>query len=632
MAEKLTIKIDGDPKQYEDALKSVEANTRSVGNSLVKVTKIAAAGFVALGAGAAGAVNEARKFETIRTQFEVLTGSVAQASKTMKELQDFSASTPFQFESIAKASQQLLGFGFQADQLQGKLNVLGDVAAASGQPINDLSLIFGQVAAAGKLTGERLQQLQERAIPIGPALAKSLGVAETSIRQLVSEGRVSFNDFEKAFASLNQKGGFAFEGMVKQSKTLDGVLSTVKDNISLFAADIGEQLLPVIKELGIQFIGFIQNLRKSDSLINVVKGTISVTSKIILGIAEAFETLGTRIGAILGTISEVITQALNLNFKQAVDAFKTNQKAFTEDALKIQQDYAAKTKAIDDGLYKEKDAAQVAAQEKELANIKSQQEKKAALDQAEKDRKAAEFEVALADLNNTEIVKTEEELARIQERIDAKNAQDEITKIQELERQGKHDEALLAAEQLKNERIIEFNKKRLEREKQIQALNLQAASNFVSAGATLAQEGSETQKNLQAVNAIISTYTAATQALASPPGPPFTIPLSASIAALGFANVAKIKGAKFAEGGVFKGGIPGVDSIPAVVQRNEIIAPTSSFDEVVEGTARQRGFVRPEEASSTGNTITILLEPVGEFVNFFERKIIEARVQNTGIL
>jgi len=102
-----------------------------------------------LAAGIVLAVNEAKKIETITTQFEVLTGSAEKATQIVKELQDFSATTPFQFEGIAQTAKQLIGFGFEADQIQGKLQAIGDVASAIGKPISEIGLIFGQVSAAG---------------------------------------------------------------------------------------------------------------------------------------------------------------------------------------------------------------------------------------------------------------------------------------------------------------------------------------------------------------------------------------------------------------------------------------------------------------------------------------------------
>ena len=257
----LIIKISGDSKQLASEYKKVAKQTEDLERQIGAATKASAAAFVGF-AGAIGlAANEAAKLETIGVQFEVLTGSAEQAKKTVEELTDFAAKTPFQFDQVAKAGQQLLGFGFQADELTLKLQQIGDVSAAVGTPVNDLTLIFGQVAAAGKLTGERLLQLQERAIPIGPALAKTMGVAEESIKDLVSKGEVDFATFEKAFASLSEKGGVAFEGMAKRSETLEGVISTLKDNFSLLAADIGKAFLPVLKQVATAMTSFIQFIR-----------------------------------------------------------------------------------------------------------------------------------------------------------------------------------------------------------------------------------------------------------------------------------------------------------------------------------------------------------------------------------
>lgn len=189
------------------------------------------------------------EIETLTTQFEVLTGSVGLANKAVEDLQQFAATTPFQFKDLAKAEQRLLSFGFTLEETQERMKDIGDVSAASGADISELALIFGQVRAAGKLTGERLLQFQERAIPIGPALSKSLGVAESSIKDLVSAGKIQFSDFEKAFQTLNDTGEFAFEGMIKRSRTLEGRVSTLKDNFELLQANIGSKVAPAFKAL-----------------------------------------------------------------------------------------------------------------------------------------------------------------------------------------------------------------------------------------------------------------------------------------------------------------------------------------------------------------------------------------------
>jgi tape measure domain-containing protein len=200
--------------------------------------------------GAFGAILESTKTtERIKTELEVMTGSVEAAEAAYANLQNFAATTPFQIEGIADAARQLIAFGFDSGTVTDKLRVIGDVASGSGSSLQDLTQIFGQVSAAGQLTGERFNQLSERAVPIGKALAETMGVAESAVKDLVSNGAVDFKTFEKAFSSLAQEGGLFFDGMNKKSQTLDGVLSTLADTFDLAASDIGQGFLPVLKEV-----------------------------------------------------------------------------------------------------------------------------------------------------------------------------------------------------------------------------------------------------------------------------------------------------------------------------------------------------------------------------------------------
>lgn len=245
------------------------------------------------------------ELEKTATQFEVLTGSAQQADQAIRDLQQFAANTPFQFQDLARAEQRLLSFGFSLEQSQKLLTDLGDVSAASGADLSELALIFGQVSAAGKLTGERLLQLQERAIPIGPALAETLGVTEESIRDLVSQGQVSFADFERAFTSLNETGEFAFGGLEKRSQTLQGRISTLSDNFNLLQASVGERLAPALKAATTVLTQFIQRLQNSGAITNFVDALASRIPSAIQFAFSAFQFLVDGFFAIRGAINNV---------------------------------------------------------------------------------------------------------------------------------------------------------------------------------------------------------------------------------------------------------------------------------------------------------------------------------------
>jgi len=241
----LTRLTKGVDKFEKESIKAVKSTDKAWSSFRGNLGAIAASGAIkAIASGLSdlvtGSIAAAASAEKINTQLEILTGSTEAAAALFKELTEFSAGTPFQLQGIAEASAQLLSFGFEADTVIDRIGMIGEVAAGSNSDLKEVALIYGQVAAAGKLTGERLLQFQERAIPIGAALAKSLGVAESEVKDLVSAGVVGFPEIKKAFNSMGEAGGL-FEGAIKkQSRTLNGVVSTMKDNFFILQQTIGE--------------------------------------------------------------------------------------------------------------------------------------------------------------------------------------------------------------------------------------------------------------------------------------------------------------------------------------------------------------------------------------------------------
>ena len=296
---------------------------------------IASIGIAAAGIGAAFAAvsfgkkitEAASKIQTLETSFTTLTGSVSEAKKIMEELSDFSARTPFQLTGIAEAAKQLLAFGFEQDQIIDKLQKIGDVAAGSGADLKEVALIYGQVAAASKLSGERLLQFQERAIPIGPAIAKTMGIAENAVKDAVSKGKVSLAIFEKAFASLSEEGGMFSGGIERQSKTWSGAISTLKDNLFLLNSEMGEIIIT-----SPQVIGVINGL--TDGLVKL--------KKVVKDNKEVFESLvSATIKAFAGAIGVAAKATLRFskNITHLGAALKIAKDFFFTDSL---EDYAEK--------------------------------------------------------------------------------------------------------------------------------------------------------------------------------------------------------------------------------------------------------------------------------------------------
>lgn len=238
----LTIAIKTDPadplgnlgKQAKEAEREVEG----LGSAFAKVG-VALGGLAALKGTFDFVLNATREMEDLTTQFITFTGSAEGAAKQMERLTQFASQSPFALAEVAEANRILLAFGSSTEQSIEQLRQLGEVSAGTGKDLSEIATIFGQIQAEGKLTGERFNQLIERGINIGPELAKSLGVASTSIRGLISDSKITADEVAKAFQKMTSEGGQFFGSTDRLSKTVSGSISTLKDNFSILAATIG---------------------------------------------------------------------------------------------------------------------------------------------------------------------------------------------------------------------------------------------------------------------------------------------------------------------------------------------------------------------------------------------------------
>lgn len=162
----------------------------------------------------------------------------------------------------------------------------------------------------------------------------------------------------------------------------------------------------------------------------------------------------------------------------------------------------------------------------------------------------------------------------------------------------------------------------LEWEKMTQREKLAFTQNVLSQTATLMSSSNDTLfgigKAFAIADATVKGVLAVQNALASVPFP-FNIGVAALMGTVAAVNVAKIASTKkptaALDGALVTGGTYGKDTEPFMLSKGEVVAPARSFDEVVEGTARQRGFVKGDEqgqGQGQGQSINITIN--GDFL------------------
>ncbi len=194
------------------------------------------------------AITGAADMESTETAFQTMLGSMRNAKGLLSELKDFAKATPFEFPELADAAKKLLAFGSTSKGIVPELKMIGDVASGVGVSVGELAEIYGKNRVQGKLMAEDVNQLTGRGIPIIQEFAKQFGVGTAEVRGLVEAGQVGFPALRTAMQSLTAEGGRFFGMTEKQSRTANGLWSTLKDSIGEVLRSFGGPVLVELKQ------------------------------------------------------------------------------------------------------------------------------------------------------------------------------------------------------------------------------------------------------------------------------------------------------------------------------------------------------------------------------------------------
>jgi tape measure domain-containing protein len=285
----LVVRIGADTRDLNKSLGRVQRNMRSMTGNFERLGQTMTRSLtLPLAAFGAAAIKSAADLETLETSFVSLTGGAEQAAAMMKQLNEFTAATPFQIENVANAARQLIASGTEISQVNEQLQFLGDIASTSGSSIEEIAAIFAKVNAKGKVELENLNQLAERGIPIFKALADATGLPADAL----GAGAVSVEQFNQVLKGFAEEGGFAAGAMERLSKTAAGRFSTALDNVKLALGNMGKQVLPLVN----------QGLEK----ITVLFQGLAKLSPTTLKMAGAMAAVAGSIGPLLTLVPKII--------------------------------------------------------------------------------------------------------------------------------------------------------------------------------------------------------------------------------------------------------------------------------------------------------------------------------------
>lgn len=236
--------------------------------------------------------------EQTSVAFTTLVGSEEKAASILSQINDFAAKTPYSNLDLVDNAKTMLNFGVEADKVNGYLTQLGDIAAGDKNKLGSLSLVFGQVASAGKMSGQDLLQFINAGFNPLKELEKMTGKNYAELQDMMSKGQIGMDAVAAAIKHATSEGG-AFYGMSdKLSQTVSGKFSTLVGNVQQAAVDMFNQIKPIVNDIMDLFLAIVPPIASA------MKAIFSVVAGIIGFIVEWKTELGLLAGVVAaGTIA-----------------------------------------------------------------------------------------------------------------------------------------------------------------------------------------------------------------------------------------------------------------------------------------------------------------------------------------
>ena len=291
---------------FSSQLKEIGTSLKSIG--LGALTAGATAATRSLIKMAKAGVADTQALENTQIQMIGLTDSVEKGNKAMGMAIKYFKNNPFNRFEVTNATKSLIQFGAELDSIPDLLDKLGKVSLSTGASLDTMAYYYQRNISDGRVATRDLLQMQNQGIPIFGALAKQIGVTSGAIRELAAKGKISVEDFQKAFDSL-----VSDEAMERFNNTLSRQVDRFKGRMSDMRGAIAGYTMDeatgqfLINENGI-YRSYTKLLKK---LADLMTSSGDNANPVGVKLVEGFTKLSDAIGKLIDKVTNLAEPALN---------------------------------------------------------------------------------------------------------------------------------------------------------------------------------------------------------------------------------------------------------------------------------------------------------------------------------
>lgn len=320
-------------KTTASALKSANNGMESFANSTDKASGKSLSGAIAQGTVMAGVFSKLysaalsaaeglissgieynAQIESYRVGLTNMLGDAEAANAAMQAIQEDAARTPFSVDSLTQANQLLISAGENAEYSRKVIMALGDAVSATGGGNAELSRMAAnlqQIANVGKASAIDIKQFAYAGINVYQVLADYTGKTVKEVQNMT----ISYDLLSNALIAASEEGGRYYNAMNTQSQTMNGRVSTLKDNVSqlagLMTGDLSSGIGVVISNLNDMTVAAI-DAYKTDGWKGLGEAILELNNP-INSVIKKFGELGSAGIGVLDKLSFKLNKALGKN-------------------------------------------------------------------------------------------------------------------------------------------------------------------------------------------------------------------------------------------------------------------------------------------------------------------------------
>ena len=179
--------------------------------------------------------------EALKTQLSVVFGNETMSVSIFSETAQYATKSPYGVQQTTEIVTLLRQSGVEASRVMDTLKMLGDTAGGNMEKMKRIANNYAQIVSIGKASMLDMRQFAYAGIPIFEAVSNELGVSQSKLRKLISDGKVTAEIVEKVFKNMTGINGIFENATEKGAKTLKGRLQNLEDIKTLAKGTVGER-------------------------------------------------------------------------------------------------------------------------------------------------------------------------------------------------------------------------------------------------------------------------------------------------------------------------------------------------------------------------------------------------------